>query len=388
MHKQRARTEKKGRKLQPDSSESYSPNSQSESSDLPSSARKRLISDSSVHRTRRSLRLANKYIGTRTTPVQVNLVSHSTETYACRSSMRLEQLEIVETGTTAEKITEVSDNELQMVNHSTQVEEHNALEVERAPLEKELLAEGTQASVNSRERMDKNNSRSISMVAHSSAQFSLQFTHIVNMWENEGDDEVDSVGQSSTVDTIEGYQVKKEFMPLLRNILSKHRDIFENSLILTARFRSLLLETICEIISELKDKDLVKIKEDRLQSMIALANEMKNMQVNIEWLHLRLEEIYEARKILKQSGMLKERKDSNKKVIETMKRELDQCQQEKEALEAKFQSLRERICDKETACKETLARAQDEYACISQTITDAKSKVKRFLNCSLVNGLL
>ncbi|KOM28697.1 hypothetical protein LR48_Vigan564s000700 [Vigna angularis] len=326
------------------SSESYSPNSQSESSDLPSSARKRLIPDSRVLHTRRSLRLANKYIETRTTPVQANQVSRSTVIYAGCSSMRSEQQEIVETGTTAEKITEVSDNEKQIVNHSTQVEKHNALEVECAPLEKELFAEG--------------------------------------------DDEVDSVGHSSTMDGVEGYKVKEEFMPLLRSILTKHRDIFENSLILTERFRSVFLETICEIISELKDKDLIKITEDRLHSMIALANEMKNMQVNIEWLHLRLEEIYEARKILKQSGMLKERKDSNKKVIETVQRELDQCQEEREALEVKFQALRERICNKETACKETLARAQDEYACISQTITDAKSKVKRFLNCSLVNGLL
>lgn len=365
-------------------------NVQSESSDLPSSARKRLISNSSVvHARRSSLRLANKYIETRrTTPLHANQVSDSTVIHGCCSSVRLEQQEIVETGTTAEKIIEVSDNEDQMVNPSTQVEEHNALEVEHAPLEKELLAEGIQA-FKCREREDKNNSsKSISMVGHSSSQFSLQLTQMVNMWENEGDDEVESVGQSSTMDRAEGYQVKEEFMPLLRKILTKHGDVFENSLILTARFRSVILEAICEIISELKDKDLNKITEDRLHNMIALANEMKTMQMNIEWLHLRLQEIYEARKILKQSGMLKERKDSNKRVIETAKRELDQCQEEKEALEARFQSLRERIFDKETACKETLARAQDEYVCISQTITDAKSKVKRFLNCSLVNGLL
>ena len=66
------------------------------------------------------------------------------------------------------------------------------------------------------------------------------------------------------------------------------------------------METICEIISELKDKDLSKITEDRLHNTIGLANEMKNMQV-IEWLHVKLEEIYETRQILKQCGMLKKR---------------------------------------------------------------------------------
>jgi len=74
-------------------------------------------------------------------------------------------------------------------------------------------------------------------------------------------------------------------------------------------------------------------------------------------------------------------------VIESVKRELEQCQEEKKALEARFQSLRERICDKENVCMETRARAQNKYACVSQTITNAKSKVKRFFNCSLVNDL-
>jgi len=106
---------------------------------------------------------------------------------------------------------------------------------------------------------------------------------------------INSTRQSSTLDRVEEYQVKEEFMPLIRKILTNHGDIFENSLILTIRFRSIFLEIICEIISELKDKDLSKITEDRLHNMIALANEMKNMQVNIEWLHVRLEEIYEAR---------------------------------------------------------------------------------------------
>ena len=42
----------------------------------------------------------------------------------------------------------------------------------------------------------------------------------------------------------------------------------------------------------------------------------------------------------------------------------------------------------ETTCKESLARAQDESTKISETITNAKSKVRHFDNCSLVDGLL
>jgi len=38
--------------------------------------------------------------------------------------------------------------------------------------------------------------------------------------------------------------------------------------------------------------------------------------------------------------------------------------------------------------KESLARAQDESTKISETITNAKSKVRHFDNCSLVDDLL
>jgi len=157
---------------------------------LPSSARKPLIRDSTVvHARRSSLRLANKYIETITTPVQASQVSDSTVIYACGSSMRSEHQQIVETRTTAEKVPEVSEDENQMVNHSAQVEENNALEIECGPLEQEPLAESMQASFNSREREDKNNSKSISMARHSSSPFSLQLTQMVNMWDNEGDDD-------------------------------------------------------------------------------------------------------------------------------------------------------------------------------------------------------
>lgn len=64
------------------------------------------------------------------------------------------------------------------------------------------------------------------------------------------------------------------------------------------------------------------------------------------------------------------------------------CEVEKKALEAEFQQLLDRIYDKETACKETLGKTQDESARISQTIRNAKCKVGRFVNCSLVDGLL
>jgi hypothetical protein len=48
----------------------------------------------------------------------------------------------------------------------------------------------------------------------------------------------------------------------------------------------------------------------------------------------------------------------------------------------------EEICKKEADWKEKLARSLDKSIEISQTIENATSKVKQFLNCSLINDLL
>lgn len=101
---------------------------------------------------------------------------------------------------------------------------------------------------------------------------------------------------------------KPEFIPILRNILNKHGDVFKNSMVSTTTLRSIFLGVICGIILELKDKVLHKITEDELHYIIAFVNEMKSMKVDIQWLLLRLEEILEARQILEQSCMIKEEK--------------------------------------------------------------------------------
>ncbi|XP_061349465.1 uncharacterized protein LOC133294738 [Gastrolobium bilobum] len=214
-------------------------------------------------------------------------------------------------------------------------------------------------------RANKNHNKSISMAERPSRSFSLNQTEMVKMCDD-NEDEVNSVGQSLPTGTVDAYQVKPESIPLLKKILNKHGDIAKNCTISTMKYRSTLLEMICDIFSELQDEDLGKIKEDNLQDMIALVNEMKNMKVDIGWLQMRLFQILEAKHILSQSSTLKEAEKKNNAVAEKLRS----------------------IHAKETICKETLAKARDECTAIAATIADAKSKVRRFHKCSLVDGLL
>ncbi|XP_061344239.1 uncharacterized protein LOC133290197 [Gastrolobium bilobum] len=189
----------------------------------------------------------------------------------------------------------------------------------------------------------------------------LSLTEMVKICD---DDEVNSAGQSLPMDTDDVYRVKSEFVPLLIKILNKHGDIAKNCTISTMEYRSMLLEMICDIFSELQDEDLSKIKEDNLQDMIF--------------------QILETKQILRQSSTLKEARESNRQIIENVERELEENEAEKNAVAEKLRS----IYAKETVCQETLAKARDESTAIAATIADAKSKTRCFQECSLVDGLL
>jgi hypothetical protein len=80
------------------------------------------------------------------------------------------------------------------------------------------------------------------------------------MVEMVGIEDDDEEIQSRPEDTVKGYQVKEEFMPILtKNCVTK-----------SVKSRSALLEMICEIISEFEKKDLSKTKEGDLKSNISL----------------------------------------------------------------------------------------------------------------------
>lgn len=157
----------------------------------------------------------------------------------------------------------------------------------------------------------------LAVFGHPFSLFSLNRTEM----DKEGDD-VNSVGQSSSLDTVEveGYQVRPELESIVRKFLVKHGDIFQNCMVSTMIFHSMLLEMICDIISDLQDNNLYEITEDKLHSMITVANDMK---VNIECLHLKLKEILEAKQTLDQYAKLEEKKHISKKIVETVKRLLD-----------------------------------------------------------------
>lgn len=291
------------------------------------------------------------------------------------------------------KVEELGEAEMSLSNGSNQMAGQNNFEVESDPLEQEALAGEIQASKKFDEISNKYTRKCISKAGCSSPSCSLKLTAMAAIADEKDDDELDSETQSRPKDNIKEYQIKSEHMPVLRKIIGKHGDIVKNCTTKFVKFRSLFLEAICEIIAELdkKNASIANISSKNLEKKIDVVSYIKNQNVDVEWLHSRLTEILEARRILKQTCKLKQETDSVRMVTEAAERDLNKWETRKEELTEKvkeiFHELKE-VTDKEADCKERLARAHDESTKISQIVKDAKSKVRRFLDCSLIDDLL
>lgn len=265
-----------------------------------------------------------------------------------------------------EMMEEKDEAENSLSNHSNVIVGQNTFEEQSIPMVEEVT--------------NKNHMKCIPTTGCSAPAFSLKLTEMIAMAGEDGDDEVDSEIQSQPEDNVNGYQVKPELMEILRKIIGKRGDIAKNCTSELVRCRSTLLEVICEIISELEKKNVTNIKETYLTEKIAEVDQIKKLNVEVDWLHARLTEILEVRGIFKQSGTLKAKMVNDKKFIEIAESALEECEAQKKKLKA--------ILDQEALWKERLAKSQDESTKTSQEIRSAKSKVSRFLNSSLVDDLL
>lgn len=225
--------------------------------------------------------------------------------------------------------------------------------------------------------------KQVPLVEKPLSMVSVGITEFVKNMAVDEDDEVDS--QRCAMDTVEGYTVKPESMAILRKILTRHGDIAKNCTVSIMEFRSGLLEMICGIILQLQGKDLKQIKEDFLLHNIALVDGMKNLEVDIEWLRVLLNDMLEAKQPLREKlGKLKEKRDSNRKTIEDAESKLRECEER----ERKLSALLESTLDEKIVWKETLGKAKDESTRITQTIKSSMSKAKRFYDCSPMDDLL
>ncbi|KAE8675738.1 EG protein [Hibiscus syriacus] len=122
------------------------------------------------------------------------------------------------------------------------------------------------------------------------------------------------VGCNST--SVGEYTIKEELAPILKALFMKHGNIVSNCSLKSMQCRSSLLEIACGIIHKLQSTTLDDLTEPQLQSMLASVSDLESLNLQVGWLHKRLDEIIEALQLVKPSSTLKE--DDRKNLSQTI----------------------------------------------------------------------
>lgn len=186
-------------------------------------------------------------------------------------------------------------------------------------------------------------------------------------------DEIGSRSNEAFV-SVNGYEVKAEIAPILRDIFIRHGDIAKDCTFRAVRSRSYLLEHVCEIYKRLEGANFMLITPVQLNSLLEEVRDLETTKIELGWLHYRLVEITEAKDGI---NTLKEEKRRTCEAVERRKQELVS---DKKQLEV----LLKKINDNENA----LAVLEDEEEKLHEKFNNVKSNLKVFHRKSLVYGLL
>ncbi|XVF59694.1 hypothetical protein PTKIN_Ptkin07bG0296600 [Pterospermum kingtungense] len=196
-------------------------------------------------------------------------------------------------------------------------------------------------------------------------------------------DEVESFLFDRALVTVEGYRVKEASALILRKVMEKHGDIAANCIMVMVENRSFFLEKLCEIIQTLQTTKFVDVKQSAVKKMLALVADLGRINLDVEWLQKRLEEILEAIEFIKQSSCFKESMERNAQTIQKSKRALRIYEGRMLTRKAQIRALKE----KASLEKEKMDAAEAENRDILQRVSNLKQKVKRFIKESLLHDL-
>lgn len=200
---------------------------------------------------------------------------------------------------------------------------------------------------------------------------SLNFTEIAQMSNDHypDDEEVDSAIDTALV-TVHGYRVKEEAAPLVRAILARHGDIAKDCTLESPRTRSVFLEMVCGISRKLEKIRFVDITTSEVNALLQDIYDLEHLKIDVQWLHQRMDEISQAKHLLRSYSDLKKENARNLELIERKEEELAVLQQK-------------------------ILLAEDELAAMkikaeesNKKVTDIKEKTVAFYQKSLMHGLL
>lgn len=209
----------------------------------------------------------------------------------------------------------------------------------------------------------------------SSSSISLNLTQACLLMDEEQAD-FDEIGSRSSEAflSVNGYEVKAEMKPILRDIFTRHGDIAKDCTFRAVRSRASLLENVCEIYKKMEVANFMLITPSELNSLLEQVRDLETTKIELGWLHSRLVEIVEAKDGI---NTLKEEKRRTAEAIERRKQELSSDKKQLEVLSKKINEN-----------ENTLIVLEAEEEKLHEKFNSMKSTLKVFHRKSLVYGLL
>ncbi|KAH6799544.1 hypothetical protein C2S51_036028 [Perilla frutescens var. frutescens] len=212
-----------------------------------------------------------------------------------------------------------------------------------------------------------------------SLSHSLNVTEFARVLQDDSDDDPDEVESAPdpSHDIVHGHRVNIEIAPLLTDIFKKYGDITVGTNVTSPSILSFFLERLCAVYQRLEKKELSSLTHHEMNEMLVELEYIESQKINAKWLLEKVQEISEAKTILKKYVMFK---DEAGKYIQSN----DRMRKELELLQKHIVMIQKKVSTAEDLMIANEAKANE----CTQMAFDIKARVKDLLNKPLVHGLL
>ncbi|XP_021718076.1 uncharacterized protein LOC110685849 [Chenopodium quinoa] len=184
--------------------------------------------------------------------------------------------------------------------------------------------------------------------------------------------------------TVGNYRVKENLAPILRDVLSKYGDIAAQCVKKSVLHRSWLVESVCDIVEKLRTVEFVHLTAVEVDSFRVFVQDIESDNVEVGWLHQRLDEIYEAKRLLKESSKVKQAKSQNHHLTKRKEEEIKAYKREIKEYEEEICKRQEKIASANEELEVRMAEGKD----LNEILSYTKAQVKRFHCGSMISGLI
>lgn len=131
------------------------------------------------------------------------------------------------------------------------------------------------------------------------------------------------------------YSVTPSLSMTLQAIINKHGDIAEDCRLESDYMRTPVLEGVCKVVQDLQNIQFRELKLHHLKSFYSAVKDAERVNLNVNWLHQRLDELVQA----VNSINLKDSKQNRTQSLESIKKDLERKRVEMEEIQSKIQAL-------------------------------------------------